>query len=101
MNRVRLVILSTGLENSAEMQRRLAPQVLRSLIDERLQLQEAKRLNITATEEELANTIQNIEKDNNMPPGGLRDTLDRAGLDQASQEQQPQERNARVTVVGP
>src|SRR3546814_640558 len=40
MNRVRLVILSTGLENSAEMQRRLAPQVLRSLIDERLQLQE-------------------------------------------------------------
>src|SRR3546814_2623097 len=30
MNRVRMVILSTGLENSAEMQRRLAPQVLRS-----------------------------------------------------------------------
>src|SRR3546814_16921852 len=92
MNRVRLVILSTGLENSAEMQRRLAPQVLRSLIDERLQLQEAKRLNITATEEELANTIQTNEKDNNMPPGGLRDQPARAGLDMPSLEQHPKKR---------
>lgn len=99
MNRVRLVILSTGLENSAEMQQRLAPQVLRSLIDERLQLQEAKRLNITATEEEVANTIRNIEKDNNMPPGGLRETLARAGLDMTSLEQQLKARIAWVKVV--
>ena len=52
--RVRMVIVTSGLPNSPEVAQRLAPQVLRTLIDEQLQLQEAARLNISITEEELA-----------------------------------------------
>ncbi len=52
-DRVRLSILSSGLPDNAETQRRLAPQVLRGLIDERLQVQEARRLRLAASEAEI------------------------------------------------
>ena len=41
--RTRLVILGSGVEDTPEMRRRIARQVLRRLIDERLQMQEAER----------------------------------------------------------
>ena len=40
-SRMKLVILSTRLPNTVEVRRRIRNQVLRSLIDERLQMQEA------------------------------------------------------------
>ena len=44
-NRVRLVATSTNSSKSPAALRRLAPQVLRQMIDERIQLHEAKKLN--------------------------------------------------------
>ena len=51
--RMRLLINSSGLAKNAETQRRIAPQVLRELIDEALQNQEAERLNIRITQGEI------------------------------------------------
>ena len=45
--RIKMVMVSTRLSDSREARRRIRPQVLRTLIDERLQLQEARRRNIS------------------------------------------------------
>ena len=78
--RTRVIMSSTRLPDNAETRRRLVPQILRSLIDEKLQLQEAKRLNIGVTNEELAEAFRTIEKQNGMPAGRLKDAVESAGI---------------------
>lgn len=87
--RTRLAIISSGLPNTAEVQQRLTSQVLRSLIDEKLQIQEADRLDIVVEESELNQTIDGLASQNNMNreeffsvlrrnqilPGALRDQV--------------------------
>ena len=53
-SRLRMVIVSSRLPATDETAQRLAPQVLRSLVDEQIQLQEAKRLNVAVTDQDLA-----------------------------------------------
>lgn len=67
--RMDMVIMTSDIENSAQTRQRLAPQILRSLIDERLQLQEAKRRNVAVSESDMQGAISNIEKTNNIAPG--------------------------------
>ena len=63
--RIRLAILAVGLENRPEVRQRIGPQVLRSLIDERLQLQEAKRLGIEISEQDINAAIEDLSRRNN------------------------------------
>lgn len=69
--RLRLATVASGMAPTAENMERLRPQVLRNLIDERLQLQEAARANITVTEREIADNLARLERQNNMGPGGF------------------------------
>jgi len=78
--RMRLLINSSGLENNAETQRRIAPQVLRELIDEALQNQEAERLNIRVTQDEIDDAMGQIESSNGLPAGGFEAFLTRQGI---------------------
>jgi len=78
--RTRVIMSSTRLPDNAETRRRLVPQILRSLIDEKLQLQEAKRLNLGVSNEELAEAFRTIEKNNGMPAGKLKDIVEAAGI---------------------
>jgi peptidyl-prolyl cis-trans isomerase SurA len=64
--RTRLAILASGLQDSPEARNRLQQQVLRSLIDERLQLQEAKRLDISVEKDQLQGAVDQIAKQNKM-----------------------------------
>lgn len=66
--RTRLTIASIGAQDSPEIRQRLTPQVLRTLIDERLQLQEAKRLSLEPTEQEVDEAFAAIAQGNNMTP---------------------------------
>ncbi len=66
IERVKLVVLTTGLDNTPEIMQRLAPQVLRTLIDERLRLQEAKRRNVRVTEGEVAAAVRVVEQQNQL-----------------------------------
>ncbi|MDG2285887.1 MAG: peptidylprolyl isomerase [Alphaproteobacteria bacterium] len=52
-NRTRLVVAISKLPNTQQTFRRLRPQVLRLLIDEQLQLQEAKRLSISISDRDI------------------------------------------------
>ncbi len=67
--RMQMVVATSDIEDTPQSRQRLAPQILRSLIDERLQLQEAKRRNISVTESDLQDAIAGIERNNNIKPG--------------------------------
>ena len=64
--RLRLALLSSNLPDNPEVRQRLMPQVLRSLIEERLQLQEAKRLNISTPDQEVNGALTKIGEQNRM-----------------------------------
>ena len=69
--RMQVVIASSGLRPTPQLQKRLSQQVLRSLIDERLQLQEAKRKNIKVSQRDIRRAKATIEKQNKIPPGSF------------------------------
>jgi len=64
--RERMVISSSHLQDSPETRARLAPQVLRGLIDERLKLQEAQRLGIKVPANDGEQQIKTIAAENKM-----------------------------------
>ena len=106
--RVRLT-LGPDQRPTPDQMRRLTTQVLRSMIDERLQLQEAKRLGIEVFPEELEEAIARVERQNNIPPGRLIETFKAEGLSFASFQEQTKaaivwpkvvrRRAARLTTV--
>src|SRR5215211_1182455 len=50
VSRMQMVMLSSNIPDTPELRERMGRQVLRSLVDERLQMQEGKRQNITVTD---------------------------------------------------
>ncbi|MDB3952363.1 peptidylprolyl isomerase [Alphaproteobacteria bacterium] len=80
IQRIRLLILTSSIEDSLETRRRIAPQVLRSMIDEKLRLQEAERLNIKISSSLVDARIGFLEEQNKMPAGALTRILDQAGI---------------------
>ena len=82
--RVRLVLVSSSVGDTPENRQRATPQVLRQLIDERLQLQEGKRLNIDANEAEIKDAFRRIEEQGNLPPGGLEEEIKQANVSRPS-----------------
>ena len=69
--RLGIALMSSGVQDTPEVRRRFGSQILRTLIDERLQSQEAERLGIGVSEGEIAQQIEEIEKRNKLQPGGL------------------------------
>ncbi len=69
ISRTRLAIVASRLEDNNETRQRVARQLLRIMIEEKLQLQEAKRLGISVTNQELEEAVQRIEQANRWPPG--------------------------------
>lgn len=59
----------------------LKKQILERMILQRLQLQTAERVHIRVDDEMLNRAINNIAAQNNLSLGGLRETLDREGVD--------------------
>lgn len=78
--RALLIALTSNTPPTPENRQRLARQALQNLIDDRLKIQEAKRLGIDASDQEVSASIQTIERNNRMPPGGLFAALDRANV---------------------
>ncbi len=83
-SRIRMVMLSTSIADTPQARQRLAAQVLRTLIDEKLQMQEAKRKNVTATDAEINKTIASIAQQNNMQPGQLDQVLKANGIEHSA-----------------
>lgn len=86
--RLSLTLLGASLPNTRENRQRLVGQVLRSMIDEKLQMQEARRLGISVSEQEVAEAIRRIEMQNQMPQGGLDRMLSAQNIPRQTLEDQ-------------
>ncbi len=80
-SRLTLAIALSRLPNTNETRRRLAPQALRNLIDDKIKLQEAKRLNIEVSQAELNGALADTERRNGIKPGQLQGMMKRMGID--------------------
>ena len=78
--RIRLTIVSSGLEDTPEIRARLTPQILRTLIDEALEVEEAKRLNITVSTAEIQQALARIAKQNDMTDDQFSAFLKQTGI---------------------
>ena len=87
-NRIRLVVTTANLPPRQDVFRRLRPQVLRTMIDERIQLQEAASLNIRVKQREINRTISNLARQNRMKPDQLWALLDSRQVDRSALETQ-------------
>jgi peptidyl-prolyl cis-trans isomerase SurA len=78
--RVVFAIRSTGLQDSPDMRQRLAAPILRQMIDERLQVQDAKKLGLRASESEIDQRVAEIERQAGLPRGQFRLYLQSIGV---------------------
>ncbi len=79
-NRARLFAIATGLPVAPAVLHRLAPQILRQLIDEKLQLQEMARRQVAVPDRAIAAAIARIEHSSGLPPGALLAKLRSLGV---------------------
>ncbi len=84
VSRLRMVIVSTRLRDSPQVRRRIAPQVLKTLIDERLQIQEAKRRNVSVSKRDMRRAITSVEKRNNISAGEFEKFMQRNRIEAQS-----------------
>ncbi len=78
--RIHLVIVSSGITPTHKTRQRLKHQVLRTLIDERLQLQEAERKNVSVSKTNIQKAVAALEQQNNLTPGSFATFLKEKGL---------------------
>ncbi|MBM3583480.1 MAG: hypothetical protein FJX36_03365 [Alphaproteobacteria bacterium] len=78
--RVELVVRTTGLADNQESRERIRPQVMRTLIDERLQIQEAARLGVELLPGDVDGAVRFLERQNNVPEGKMLEILESRGV---------------------
>ena len=88
VNRLNFVVWSTGVPNTLENRRRLSAQILRNLIDEELQSQEADKLNVSISDKQVEGAFADVAKRNKMTAGGLGDVLRRSGVAESTLRRQ-------------
>ncbi|GAB5388742.1 MAG: peptidylprolyl isomerase [Alphaproteobacteria bacterium] len=79
-NRMRLATLASGLPANRETYDRLRPNVLRSLIEERLQLQDAISQGVTVSPEQLDAGLAELARQNNLTAEQLVNQLESRGV---------------------
>jgi peptidyl-prolyl cis-trans isomerase SurA len=78
--RARLLAVTMGVNPTPDAIAHLAPQVTKQLIDQMLQQQEVNKLNVNASDNDVAAAIGHIETNNNMQQGALRQKLAALGV---------------------
>ena len=86
--RMTLALLNSGLADTPEMRKQVQGQVLRRLVDEDLKVQLASKEKITVTQSEIAGQMEEVERQNHLPPGGLNKLLASKGVDPEALRQQ-------------
>lgn len=87
-DRVGLAFFSANLPATPENRQRIVPQVLRSMIDEQLERQEAKRNDLTVGSQDVDRAIAGLAQDNHIPPAELKGFLASHGVNIKTLRQQ-------------
>jgi peptidyl-prolyl cis-trans isomerase SurA len=85
--RIKLVMVTSGAQG-ADAIKRLRPQVLRQLVDETLQLQEAVKFNVKITQEDLDKNFKRIATQNNISVDQIYKMLDDNGIARSTLQNQ-------------
>jgi peptidyl-prolyl cis-trans isomerase SurA len=78
--RLLLLMRSSGIPDTPQNRQQLQRRVIQQLIDEKLEVQEAKRYKVVADKNEVERALNNIEARNGMQKGGLDTYLKAAGV---------------------
>jgi len=78
--RLSMIMEDSDISNQAEVRARIAPQVLRGLIDEKLKLQETRREGIKIPQKDIEANIQKIADGNKLTVSQLTDKLRSVGV---------------------
>jgi peptidyl-prolyl cis-trans isomerase SurA len=98
-SREKLILLSTGLPDTPETRERIRPQVIRGLVDEALQRQEARRANLVVSAEDVQRGVASIAGQNRMSIDQLRRMLDQNGIPLSTMENQVRANIAWLRLV--
>ncbi len=79
-SRVRLIVALSRLPQVPDTYQKLAPETLRALIDEKLKLQEAERVGISVSDQDIDYAFSVVEQRTNLQPGQLPTFIDANGL---------------------
>ena len=78
--RINLVLSSSGIQPTQDIIQRVQAQVVRTLIDEKLQLQEAEKYEVEISDDEVSQAITRLAQQNNLQPGALEASLRSSGI---------------------
>lgn len=78
--RLKLIMTSSGMPDEPEIREKMTPQIINSLIDERLMMQEARRLGVTVLPEDIQQGFGSIAEQNAMTPEQFQEILYRSGI---------------------
>ncbi len=99
-SRIALVLATSNLPDRPEVRKKLHGEVLSRLIDEKLQMQEAKRLGVKISPSEVNQAIQSIARQNKLNMEKLKAVLAKTGADVAELEAQISAQSAWSKVIG-
>ena len=80
MDRMKLVMVSSGLPNNPEIRAKIMPQIIEGLIEEQLKLQEARRYKLEVSEEEVNGGLKIIAEQNKFEPEKFVMLLEKSGV---------------------
>ena len=86
--RINMVVAASNLTDTPKLRRQIATQILQKLVNEKLQIQEAVRLNLPVTDTDIKNTIVRIEKNLGVTAGGFEKFITSRKLDREAAIQQ-------------
>jgi peptidyl-prolyl cis-trans isomerase SurA len=98
--RAMLILISSGIQPTQEAFQRVQGQALRSLIDESLQLQEAKQFKVEIDDREIDNAFAQLARNNNTSADGLRTELAKSGVGPSTLRRQLKAEMAWQRLVG-
>lgn len=87
-DRLQLIIGTTGISDTEETRKQLYPRIVRALVEERLQIQEAEANNLKVSGKEIAAAQATIERQRGKAPGSLKAFLAENGVSMQAFEDQ-------------
>ncbi|MCD8562834.1 MAG: peptidylprolyl isomerase [Alphaproteobacteria bacterium] len=98
-DRMKLIMVSSGLQDTPEIREKLEPQVVSMLIDEQIRMQEAKKNDLEITQEEIDDGFKQIAEQNKFTPEQFKDILKKSGINVATMERQIRTQLAWTKVI--
>jgi peptidyl-prolyl cis-trans isomerase SurA len=81
LERTRVIMVTGNLPDTPDVRRAVRDQAMRSLIDEHLEMQEAKRVGVSVPQSDVDAAVGRLEEQNRIPAGRFEEFANRAGID--------------------